>query len=359
MSGSSSSSSSSNSHGSSPFHSFSTKYPKGSQKATHLAQSFHNLTKKGPRTLVATIVDTSFHVTQGYVTCTTELGIVPVYSIPYGSCVPGMRVYCRQMGGAATNRAFVFDGFAQNASRQGTTSGSFLFSSPLLTLPSTALATSQGNSISCVSGVTASTGYYWHCFFYLPELPSSTITLFQFNCGTTSSPSLSLTMLPTGVMQFSSSDGHGYQTLTPVAPHRIHWLVCQPGFAGNELLIDGFPNYSDLVGSSGDTPTFAGGINTYTVSLFGTSTGTGIPALGSWISKVGFGANGGNEFDSTIPTSDTMLVNTAGAGYYTRLLLLCEDGASSTTLLNSALGGGGSNFSILSGTTQVSPLGPY
>lgn len=351
--------SSSNSSHNSPFHSFSQKYPKGSQRASQVAQSILDLTKKGPRTLVATIVDTSFHVTQGYTTCTTELGIVPVYGIPYGSVVAGMRVYCRQMGGQATNRAFVFDGFAQNPSRQGTTSGSLLFASPVITPLTTALATSQVASITGLSSVTTSTGYYWHCFFYLPQLPTSTLTLFQFNCNSTpSSPALSLTMLPTGMMQCASSDGHGYQTQTPVAPHRIHWLVCQPGVTGQELLVDGVPNYTHLLGAN-DTPTFAGGTNTYTVSLLGTSTGTGIAPLGSWMSKIGFGGNSVSPLNTAIPTADSMLVNVASSGFYTRLLLLCEDGASSTTLSNTAIGGGGSTFSLVSGIAQVSPLGPY
>lgn len=336
------------------FKSYPQKFPKTRRKAAEMLLSFHELSKKGPRTLVGTIVDTTFHISQGYVTCTTELGVIPVYGIPYGTVTNQMRVFCRQMGGHASNRSFVFDGYAPNISRLGSTSGSFVYSTLITSSLSSGLALSTSGAAGASSSITTSTGYYWHCFFYLPQLPTSTCTLFEM-LATSGGNSVTLQYLPTGYLQFISQDGHGFQSSSPVAPHSMHYVQIQPGLTSSELLVDTVASYTTLT----STPTFSGGTHTYTVSLLSNTDGTQLCPIGSWISKFGYGTSWSGSaviaLSNTIPAQDSDLPSTNS--YY---FLLCGDSIGTSTLLNTAVHGGGSgNASITTAASSILTTGPY
>ena len=138
------------------------KYPKAMARAGQLASRLHTMMQRASRSLVATVTGTSFHVSQGYVSCTTEQGLIRVYGVPYGTVVPQMRIYARVQGGSATNRAYVFDGYAPSLSSLSQ-SGSILFYAP--SHFSGAMATtSTTSSVATTSSLTTSVGYYWHVF---------------------------------------------------------------------------------------------------------------------------------------------------------------------------------------------------
>lgn len=350
--------------GKAPFHNYPHKYPRAKQKAAAVVGHIHEMTKKGPRTMVGTVVDANYHVTQGYVTATTLLGIVQVVGVPYGTVVPGMRILVRQMGGAATNRAYVFDGHAPNLSATGY-SGSFAYTTPLSSL-STGLAYTITTGVPTSSSVTSSLGYFWYWFFYLPQLPSSTITLWQMTASSGGNV-LTASYLPTGYLSLSSQDGHGYISTGPVAPHNVHWIVMQPSGPSGSVIIDGLLyQYSGITGS-GDNPTFGGSGTTYQLSLLSNNDGSGLCPLGSWISKLGFGTcyisgtvvtlqtlgtGTGN-----VPTQDSELPTATTQEDITLLYqLLCEDAQGSSTLATSVIGG--SPATIATGGS-VLVTGPY
>ena len=343
-----------------PFHSFPNKYPKARQKAKELMASMHELNKKGPRTLIATIVDVTFHLTQGYCTCTTELGIIRVYGIPYGSVVANMRVYARQMGGHATTRDHIFDGFAQNPSRTGQ-SGSLTYDVPMtVSASSTPLAVSPSGSLTASSSLTSSVGYYWHCFFYLPSLPQGGNAVLMQMAGP-SSYTLTLSLAPTGILSILSNDGNGFSTVMPVAPHSVHWFVLQPGLVSSYLMLDGVA--PTIVGTA---PTFAGGTNTYRMSLLASvngGTGISIPPLGSWVSKVGYGVaySGGSPvaLPVSVPVYDTQIVTTTGNGITPKGVYLCGDVSTSSTLANSGSDGSGASMTVNTTNATIQTLGPY
>src|ERR1700738_1155175 len=102
-----------------PFHNSPQRYNQTRQMASQVTQSLVSFMAKGPRTLVATVVDTSFHLTKQYVTATTQLGVVSVVGVPLGTVIPGMRLYCRQVGGMSGAKSFVFDGYASSVASLG------------------------------------------------------------------------------------------------------------------------------------------------------------------------------------------------------------------------------------------------
>ena len=348
------------------FRSYPQKFPRAKRKASEMMQHIFQLQKKGPRTMVGQVVDSTFHTTQGYVTATTQLGVVSVYGIPYGTVVPGMRVFVRQMGGAATNRAFVFDGHAPNLSALGSL-GSFGYSKPVVTL-SSGLAQTSATGVPTSSSVVSSIGYFWYFFFYIPAVPTSTCTIWQMTANTGGNI-LTCEYLPTGILRVRSQDGHGYVTTSPVAPHNLQWVIMQPGLSPNELLIDMVPNFTGIITPS-DKPNFSGNNISYRLSLLSNSDGTALCPLGSWISKFGFGTAiyGSNPVSlqvlgsglSGTPTADSELPTAKAQTYVTLLYqLLCEDASGSTTLANSAAGAG-TAATIASGSAgAVLTTGPY
>lgn len=327
--------------------------------------NIHQLTKKGPRTLVATVVDTAFHLKQGYVTATTELGVVNVFSVPYGTVVPQMRILVRQMGGHATNRAYVFDGYAPNLSSLATGSGSMLQTA---NNNLTNIAIAPG-SISCNTSVTSATGYYWHFFFYVPQIPITDSVLWQwYNYGGTTN-TITMKYLTTGQLLFMSEGGVGYITSKSVPPHYVHYVQIQPGYTSNEFLVDGAANY---VNYGGGPPVFVGGTNVYGGYFF---IGTIINTLsvccppGTWISKFGFGSSWTGSaivpLSTSVPTQDSELPSTlafsssTNTSYYQ---ILCGDSIGNTTILNSAEAGAGSPgspFISYPSYAEVSAIGPY
>lgn len=330
-----------------PFHQSPQRYNKSRQKAAEATHAMVSLMQKGSRTILGTVADTSFHLTQGYVTCTTQLGVVQVAGIPLGTVLPGMRVYCRRLGTMSSNRSYIFDGYAATISSLGPNGSLIVAGSPTLSAGCAMVA-----SVSSVSGVTGPTGYYWHCFFYVPSIPTGTVTLFQF--AQTGAPTTTFTVQMTTacLIQVVSNDGHGYTTTSAVVPHQLHWLVIQPGMAGSELLIDGLSAYTGLL-SGGDEPTFTGNATTSTLSLGANVNGTQLLPIGSWLSKVGYG-HMTSLFPVVIPQYDTDLVNTSG----TLVLYLFEDTPGSSTAINSASGVGAGTLTI-SNPASLVMAGPY
>lgn len=347
-----------------PFHQYPAKYPKARRKAVEVADHIHSLVKSGPRTMVGTVVDASFHTSQGYVVVTTQIGIVNVYGVPYGSVVNGMRILCRQMGGAATNRAFVFDGAAPNLSGSGY-AGSFGYSAMVASL-STGLALTSSTGVPTSAGVSTAQGYFWFFFFYLPALPISKVTLWQMTASAGGNI-LACEYLPNGYVQVRSQDNHGYLSNTPVSAHNTHWVVIQPFLSGLEFQVDMIANYTGLL-SPGDDPTFSGGGVGYQLSLLSNNDGSQLCPLGSWISKFGFGTAWNGVYVPTlqslgtglggVPSLDTELPTATPQQDVTPLYeLLCTDTIGSSTLSDSA-GAGGTACTISLGGS-VNQIGPY
>lgn len=352
--------------GKNPFRSYPQKFPRARQSAATVVSHLHEMSKKGPRTLIGTVVDTNFHVSQGYVTVTTQLGIVTVLGVPYGTVVPGMRVFVRQMGGAATNRAYVFDGMAPNLSTIGK-SGSFSYTNMLPSGTATGLALTTTTGVPTTSSVTSVFGYWWYWFFYLPQLPASTVTLWQMTASSGGNV-LTAEYLPTGYLRVRSQDGHGYISNAPLPPHNSHYIVMQPAASTGSMIIDGLAFQYSGITSSGDNPAFTGNGTGYQLSLLSNKDGTALCPLGSWISKFGFGTAfvSGTVIPlqvlgtgmSGIPTADselpTAIAQTDVTLWYQ---LLCGDTPGSTTLANSA-SGGGSSATIATGGAVLA-TGPY
>jgi hypothetical protein len=347
------------------FHSFPDKYPKARRKASDVVSHMVELTKKGPRTMVAIVADASFHTTQGYVTCTTELGIVSVYGVPFGSVVPGMRIFCRQMGGQSAIRGFVFDGMAANLSGAGF-SGSFGYSSIVSSL-STGLAMTSSTGVPSTSALNFVYAYFWFWFFYIPALPTSPVTLWQM-ISNADATTLSAEYLPNGQLRVIDGIGHGYISNGPISPHNIHWIIIQPGLASQSISIDNVPAlYTGIVGS-GDNPNFSAGGAAYRLCLLSRSDGSQLAPLGSWISKFCFGScwNGSGQVAlqslgtgvGAVPSIDAELPSAiAQADIFPLYQLLCLDAAGSSTLADSA-GMGGLSASIASGGAVLAQ-GPY
>lgn len=337
------------------------RFPKAQAQAARFVQSLQEMMKKGPRSLVATVVDTSFHATQGYVLATTEMGIVHVSAVPIGSVVPQMRIYVRQQGSQGTNRRFLFDGYAPTLSSQNAT-GSLLYLTPTPGGAGQVLATTTA-SVATASSLTTSTGYFWCLFFYMPQLPSTMVTLLSMWAGSVSQ-AIALEMLPTGQLRFrSTNDGHGYITTNPVAPHAIHWVQIQPGLpVGQEFQVDGIANYTGLLSSS-DDPTFGGGGANYTLLVLSDPSGNTPCPLGTWISRIGFGSSfsgGVVALPTSVPTDDSQLpALNASATQQTTALYLCNDTPGSATAANSAPAGAASALSLTSAYATVNALGPY
>jgi hypothetical protein len=346
-----------------PFHQYPAKYPKARRKAVEVAGHIHRLVKNGPRTVVGTVVDTSFHTSAGYVSCTTQLGsIVNVFGVPYGSVVNGMRIFCRQIGGAATNRSYVYDGAAPNLSGLGYT-GSFAYNTTFTGSPS-AIALTFGGAVPTSASIITAQGYFAYWFFYIPALPTSNAILWQLVNGTNV---LSCTYLPNGRLQISSQDGHGYATTAPVSAHNVHWCILQPGLSGLELLVDMVAAYSGLL-SSPDIPTFIGGSSGYQLSLLSDLFGNSLCPLGTWISKFSVGTAWNTVYVpqlqslgtglGSVPSLDSELpCATAQQDVSLTYELLCEDVIGSSNLVDSA-GAGGTNIFISSGGA-VQAIGPY
>lgn len=341
------------------------KFPRAQAKAAQVVTNIHELMKKTPRTLVATVVDTSFHASMGYVLATTELGIVRVYGVPVGSVVAQMRIYVRQLGPHSTNRTYIFDGQAPALSIMGFSSGSLSYTTTVGDSGSVLASTAAGG-LPTISTLTSAVGYYWSLFFYIPTLPTSPrVTLFTMrNSGNTNG--FSIEYLSSGLLVVRDPiGGHGYITTQPVAPHEIHWLVCQPGTGtGLDLYIDGLSFYTGI-NSPTDIPVFSAAGATYTGYLLSNQDGSGTPPLGTWISKLGYGASYSGSaviplsVTTTIPGQDSDIPTlTGGTTVKTIGLYLCEDTPGGTTLANSAASGGGGPFTVTSSAT-VQAIGPY
>lgn len=354
-----------------PFKDHPQKFPRAQRSASRLADSIHGMIKKGPRSLIGTVVDTSFHVTAGYVYCTTQLGLVKVYSVPYGSVVPQMRLFVRQAGPHGSNKQFVFDGYAPALSSLGLSSGSLIMSSPVGdsgTIP----APGATLGITTTAAITTAAGYYWHCFFYLPQLPTTPrVTLFSMATSAQTNI-ISLEYLSSGQLVFrstNSSPAQGYITTSTVPPHTWHWLLIQPGVGGKQdVLIDGLPVvYKGVAGLSNEIPLFSGAGANYTLYLLSNYDGSGTPPLGTWVSKIGFGTSWtGNAViplvtgTAGVPASDSDLPNANVSTSQQAIgLYLCENTPGSGTLTNSALSGLGGSVSVTSPYVTISAIGPY
>lgn len=339
--------------GASPFLPTPSTYPKTRNAASRVVKGLIDLQSRGPRTIVGTVVDTTFHISQGYVLCTTQNGVVQVYGAPYGKIVPGMRLFIRQLGSIATNRSFIYDGEARALSTMGQ-SGSLMVKDMLAANPITAPVSVSG--VPTDGSTATAVGYYWHCFFYLSMLPNGNATIFQMR--QTASPNLTLTlqMQPSGLLQFISSDGHGYVTTQPVAPHVPHWIAIIPGISGQEMLIDTLSLYTGIASPTDDPSFTGGGSATYTLAVGSNYDGSQLLPIGSWVSKIGYGLTNVSQtaqISSVIPEQDSDITTVSGS----HVLYLCGDGEESATAANSVVGGAGS-LSIVS-PFHMSALGPY
>ena len=345
-----------------PFASRPQQYPRTQKKAADVVAGLHRLIAKGPRSLVATVIDTSFQPSMGYVLCSTQLGVVPVYGIPYGTVVPQMRLFVRQLGPAATNRGYVFDGFAPSVSVRSFTSGSLVYTTTNGDSGTPPASTSVGGLPSSATLATA-TGYYWHFFFYIPSLPTiPRVTLFAMaNSGATNV--VTCEYLSNGQLVFRcTNDGHGFTNTSVVAPHSIHWVQIQPGLAGGlEFLVDGVATYA----STGGGPTFAGAGATYTGYFLSKSDGTQQCPIGTWLSKWGYGysySSGAVALSTgqTTPSGDSQVPNlNTSATQKTQALYLCTDTPGSATIVNSSAAGTGSSLTLATSYSTLVGAGPY
>ena len=356
------------------FHNYPQKYPNARKKASEVAQHVVNVTRKGPRSMPAVITDTTYHLTWGYVSAQTGLGHVQVTSVPHGTVVPGMRIMVRQIGGQATNRGYVFDGYAPNVSALGS-SGSLLASAPGENL-STPFITTGNAGCPADPSLVGLSGYFWYLFCYIPHLsynpqvPSaatSPITIMQMaEVGTSPLKTLSLDLTPTGLLRFWSSDGHGYITTKAVPPHNIQYIQIQPGLSGAELLVNGQAFYQGLIGS-GDEPTFTGGSAVYTLSYMSAIDGSNLAPLGTWVSKMGFGSSYGGgvpialSTGTSVPDSDSALpVPMSGVTQQSIALYLCTNTPGSSSVPNSATGSGlAGALNVITAYGSLVGTGPY
>lgn len=329
------------------FKSYPQKYPKAQQTARKTAELLVKAMQKGPQSQIAEIVDTSFHASQGYVICTTNHAIVRVVGVPYGSVVPHMRIFVRQLGSYKTNQSYIFDGFAPNVSTLGN-QGSVLVNGVSSSSLTSGVLQSGIGGIPSSSLLSGAIGYYWHLFFYLPQLPTSVMTLFQMTQTSSGGlgglgSTLQLEYTPSGFLQFRSFDNQGYITQSPIPPHRVHWVLIQPGNPGNEFLVDNVSAYTGLASPTSE-PTFSGQGATYTFSFGSTASGTQLLPIGSFLSKMGYGCNsqGGSIlplFVDDTPIADSELpLFTLSPTQQTFALYLCKDTPGSVTLANAVSG---------------------
>lgn len=360
-----------------PFSSLPQKYPKAQRAAAQVASHIHEMMKRGPRSLLATVIDTSYHATMGYVSATTQLGVVQVHGVPYGSVVPQMRIFVRQIGPHSTTRQFLFDGYAPALSRRGLASQSLCYIQPSGLASTQALLSTSSvpTTASLTSGIV---GYYWHLFFYLPQVPATRVTIFQMSVTAGGPNLLTLEYLPNGYMLFRSAENnHGYTTTRTVPAHQMHWVVLQPGLGGSgsgrEWYIDG-QSYAAGINSSSDEPYFNGNGATYTVSYLSNTDGSQLCPLGSWIAKFGYGSNApsgtpqqllnsdtGLALATSTPTDESAYPNQALSNFQRTWLLYTTGTASSSTtsLANQAFSFGGLVVSISTPYAQLVAPGPY
>ena len=175
------------------------------------------------------------------------------------------------------------------------------------------------------------------------------------------STAISLEILGTGTLRLRSvSDSHELVTEFAVAPHLVHWVQIQPGYTGNELLVDSVSNY----GTDGSIPTFAGGGATYTLTVLSDASGNNPCPLGSWVSKVGFGMSYASgavvPLPNVIPASDAQVPSfNVSSTQTTTALYLANESEGSLSAANSAPAGSASGLSLPSGLVKVHTLGPY
>lgn len=334
-----------------PFHNSPQRFNKSHQMASQVTQSLISLIAKGPHTIIGTVVDTSFHLTKQYVTCTTQRGVVSVIGVPIGSVIPGMRIYCRQTGGMSTIKSFIFDGFASSVASLGANGSLIITSSPTLIL-----GCGSVSGVTAQVGLTGPVGYYWYGFFYLPIMPTTTVTLFEF-AQMSSTNTFTVQILPSCLLQVISSDGHGYVTTVAIPPHQLHFIQIQPGNTGNEVLIDGVSSYTGIL-SPPDEPTFVGGSATYVMWTGSQANGTQLLPVGSWVSKIGYGTTSLSSLPNVVPAYDSDLINANGGGITSKMIYLFEDTPGSSTAINSAVASGAGTL-LLSTPASIVASGPY
>lgn len=326
--------------------------------AAQVIDQLKQMQKKGPKTIIGKVADTRFQLTQGYVTCQTDAGIVQVTGVPLGSVVPGMRIFCRQMGAQSTRAMYIFDGYASALASLGTT-GSLMLTSPSFGYP---VCASSTNGVATTSTITTGAGYYWHFFFYLPQLPSTYCTLLYMVPNGTG-PYITMDYYCDGTINISDYTGYGFHTNVSIPPHQMHWMVIQPGVAGQQIMIDG------LVPSYYNTPTMitVEGGTAYTLYLMSKSDGSQVCPLGSWMSKIGYGVCALNssspavQLPTSIPEIDSDITDFGSIpGITPMALYLCEDQIGGSSLANSVSSSLGAVSGLSGdGSATVVQTGPY
>lgn len=345
------------------------QYPRARKAAARLVTHLkRTLDERSPKTLVTTIVDTSYMPTYGYVTATSLNGPVRVVGIPTNRVIPGMRVFARKVN----ENTYVYDGMAPVPLLTGTTSGLVIHTgaAPAASNP---LAVGMPTWTVNNGPIPGSLGFYVSFFFYLSDLPASgtsCVLLDLPHLNTTPSPpvvdgGLKVVYSSTGTLNvtyYGAAYGNpvpGTPTVHTFAPHQVWFLTFQ---VGNGLAVDG-QSFPDMAITGPATNPINGA---YTLAVLGDLAGNNAPPIGSWVSKVSLGYDivlqnpiWPYNLSGFIPSDDTQVANgtaSYGQGLTTNLLYLCADGVGATSLANASTVTPGMPLAV---NGQVMDEGPY
>lgn len=330
-----------------------THYPKTQRAAARFATRFQqHLAQYSPLSEVGIVADTSFLLTQGYITATSHKGPVRVVGASLGLLIAGMRIFIRPMQG----NVYLFDGLAPTPLTTGTASGSLVYTG-LGTTPASTPVQVGMSTVSIPAGPP--TGWYFSCFFYLSALPTPGTT-----CTLLDLPKIVSNVVAGGwritydwlgrinVYTYGSAYGNPAipsPTTQTFSPHRIWFLTAQ---IANGLAVNGLQNTNMTLSGLSYAQTVLSG--NYGLFLLSDSSAGGLPPNGSWISKVSIGNNFAAGFpvwpynlSAFVPSNDSQIANgskTLGSGLRTYLCYQCDDSIDTATLTDtSAIG---SNLSL-------------
>lgn len=353
-----------------------------------------------PRSEVATVVDTSFHHSQGYITCTSGRGPIMVVGVPYLTVVPGMRIFLRRITHQGQT-SFIYDGLATPAmpfNSSGSLSQEY-GQWPAATSASTYGGTSYAGPYLLLPNTAPVKGWFWSFYFYVSALPKpgAPATLLDmpilngsFNTVVGGIRFLYDVTAHVGVEVYGSGWGDlGAQSAyynVPCSPQTVWWLNYTLGGVGMSLNAIQYTAGNSAINGLGSTMTTGPAnqaVGLYLLSDssggFGTHLGgegaVAAPAA-SWISKVTFGAkvDGGGAAvspvsfvvdpadDATVsaahdlvPTADNALIDLSNVTYGGAQYLCGNSTPGGTTLVDNS--GHGFDLTVTSGTIHT--FGPY
>jgi hypothetical protein len=349
----------------------SSDYPKSRLQARHVAAALKDhLDQLSPATELATVADTSFLLTQGYVTASSRKGPLTVIGCPIASVVPGTDIFVRKLANTGINQ-YVYDGLV-TPTLVGSRSYAIMSADGVTRAGYTGTSTGNGawsgaTAASVVPTNVLTTGWYWSFFFYMTALPSPTspITLTSTNrlqlVGGTYNPDLNISILynylgQIGLQFYSSGVYTTAYASQAFAPGKVWFLQLH---LGNGLSVNGQTGSSLTLSNIGSLP--APIQNNIVHEFLGGSFGNTAP-IGTWVSKFGFGYFPLGSFpypiNSFIPTSNSQIAqgtSAFGVGLTTYDRLLISD-ASGTTLPNT---GTGAASGTATSSSAIITIGPY